>query len=105
MNFAAKLFVKPGLVIANVRSLSHIKLVLYTKEDCSLCDEAKELIEDLYPEKFLIEEIDIMKNNREAFRKYKFDIPVFYHDGKFLMKHCVDTKALDNLIANYNKES
>lgn len=102
MNFVSKLFVKSGQVMTKVRGLSQIKLVLYTKEDCSLCDEAKDLIEEMYPEKFLIEEVDITKNNREIFRKYKLDIPVFHHDGKFLMKHRVDTKALDDLIKNHN---
>lgn len=75
-----------------------IKLVLYTKEDCSLCDEAKDIIEDLYPNKFEIEEVDITKNNRELFRKFKLDIPVFYYNGEFLMMHRVDKKALEKVI-------
>ena len=78
-----------------------IKLVLYTKSNCSLCDEAKELIEDNYPNKFLIEEVDITKD-RALFRKFKLDIPVFYHDGELLMQHKADKSKLDSLIHKYN---
>lgn len=74
-----------------------IKLTLYTKKNCSLCDDAKEEIHENYPNKFLIEEVDITKN-RELFRKFKLDIPVFHFNGDFLMQHRVDRKALDNLI-------
>lgn len=82
-----------------------IKLVLYTKPDCSLCDTAKEFIEDTYPNQFVIEEVDITKNNRELFRKFKLDIPVFYHEGTFLMQHCVDRNALEKLISSDSKEN
>jgi glutaredoxin len=75
-----------------------IKLTLYTKEDCSLCEEAKEIIEESYPNKFAFEEVDITKNNRELFRKFKFEIPVFYYNGQLLMKNKVDKKALDDLL-------
>ena len=74
-----------------------IKLTLYTKDNCSLCDEAKEIIEETYPLKFEIEDVDITKN-RELFRKFKLDIPVFYYNGQFLMKHRVDHQALKSLI-------
>lgn len=77
-----------------------IKLVLYTKEKCSLCDTAKEQIEDEYPGRFVIEEVDITKNSRELFHKYKLDIPVFHYNGQFLMQHRVDTEALDKLLAD-----
>ena len=80
------------------KSYSSIKLILYTKQDCSLCDEAKEIIEETYPTKFEIKEVDITKNNRDLFRKFKLDIPVFYYNGKFLMKHRVDHDALKKLI-------
>jgi hypothetical protein len=77
-----------------------IKLTLYTKKQCQLCDEAKELIDHLYPNRFVIEEIDIVKD-RALFRKFKLDIPVFYHGSKFLMQHKVDKTALDSLIKEH----
>lgn len=74
-----------------------IRLTLYTKKNCSLCDEAKETIEDLYPNRFTFDEVDITKN-RELFRKFKLDIPVFYYNGAFLMQHRASKEALDKLI-------
>ena len=47
--------------------------------------------------------MDITKN-RDLFRKFKLDMPVFYYNGQFLMKHKVDHKALDNLIQNLNNK-
>jgi hypothetical protein len=83
------------------QSGSRIKLVLYTKKECALCDEAKELIKHLYPNRFQIEEVDIVKD-RALFRKFKLDIPVFYHDDKFLMQHKADRDALAKLIQEYD---
>jgi hypothetical protein len=82
---------------------NQIKLVLYTKKQCTLCDEAKELIEHLYPSRFLIEEVDIVKD-RSLFRKFKLDIPVFYHKEKFLMQNKVDQNALENLLKEYDNK-
>lgn len=81
----------------SIQVCSRIKLILYTKKNCSLCDEAKEIIEETYPNKFEIEDVDITKN-RDLFRKFKLDIPVFYYNGEFLMKHRVDHQALKNLL-------
>jgi len=76
---------------------------MYTKEDCSLCDDAIAIIDEHYPNQFIIEEVDITKNNKDLFRRFKFDIPVFYHNEKFLMKHRVDKDALNKLILKYEK--
>lgn len=79
-----------------------IKLTLFTKQNCSLCDEAKERIDELYPNRFVIEEVDITKD-RALFRKFKLDIPVFYHDNQFLMQHKVNQEALEELIKKFEK--
>lgn len=83
--------------LSTSNGLKKITLTLYTKKNCSLCDEAKETIEELYPNQFSIEEVDITKD-RDLFRKFKLDIPVFYHNGNFLMQHKVDNQALKLLI-------
>ena len=80
-----------------IKNENKIKLTLYTKSNCSLCDTAKEYIEENYPNKFLIEEVDITKN-QVLFRKFKLDIPVFYYNGHLLMQHRADKNILDNLI-------
>lgn len=98
--------IKTILNQSNVRYFSEykklnkkIKLVLYTKSNCSLCEKAKEELNVYYPEIFVLEEVDITKS-KELFRKFKFDIPVFYYNGNFLMQHKIDRKKLDDLINN-----
>ena len=71
-----------------------IKLQLYTKTDCPLCDEAKaslELLAAQFP--IQIEEIDITAN-LGLFTKYKELIPVLELEGEQLFVHRIHVKAL-----------
>merc|ERR1711894_150970 len=73
-------------------------LTLYTKEVCSLCDEAKETLEP-YKHRYKFEEVDIEEDGEdEWFEKYRYEIPVFHLNGKFLMKHKVNMKLLDRKL-------
>ena len=74
--------------------MDKIKLQLYTKSDCPLCDEAKESLEPLtarFP--LQIEEIDITAN-LGLFTKYKDLIPVLELEGKRLFVHRIDIRGL-----------
>ena len=90
--------------LSNTQKSQLIRLTLYTKKNCSLCDEAKETIEELYPNRFTFEEVDITKN-KELFRKFKLDIPVFYYNGAFLMQHRANKEALDKLINDLERSN
>ena len=71
-----------------------IKLQLYTKADCPLCDEAKTSLETLAAQlPIQIEEIDITAN-LGLFTKYKELIPVLELEGKRLFVHQIHPKAL-----------
>ncbi|XP_058022458.1 glutaredoxin-like protein C5orf63 homolog isoform X1 [Ahaetulla prasina] len=75
-------------------------LTLFTKHPCPLCEEAKMMLEP-YKHKFTLEEIDITLPNHSVWlEKYKYEIPVFHLNGKFLMKHRVDTQKLENHLLN-----
>ena len=65
-----------------------IQLQLYTKSDCPLCDEAKEVLERVEAKMsfIAIEEIDITQDLR-LFTKYKHLIPVLKLDGQQLFVH------------------
>lgn len=74
--------------------MDKIKLQLYTKADCPLCDEAKESLEPLAAQfPIQIEEVDIT-TNLGLFTKYKELIPVLELEGKRLFVHRIDVKAL-----------
>ena len=74
--------------------MDKIKLQLYTKADCPLCDEAKESLQSLAAQvPIQIEEIDITAN-LGLFTKYKELIPVLELEGKQLFVHRIHAKAL-----------
>ena len=74
--------------------MDKIKLQLYTKSDCPLCDEAKELLEPLAARiPIQIEEIDIT-TNLGLFTKYKELIPVLELEGEQLFVHRIHVNSL-----------
>ncbi|KAJ8304847.1 hypothetical protein KUTeg_018430 [Tegillarca granosa] len=75
------------VILSNVRTYSNTTdklptLTLYTKDDCPLCDEAKILLTPL-SHRYKLEEVDIMlPENKEWYKKYRYDIPVFHFEGR-----------------------
>ena len=58
-----------------------IRLTFYTKPNCPLCDEARDLLEDLKTEFSLtIQEVNIF-SSPALYEKYKYIIPVVAIDG------------------------
>ena len=71
-----------------------IKLQLYTKVDCPLCEKAKQSLASLAAQfPIQIEEIDIT-TNLGLFTKYKELIPVLELDGKRLFVHQIHVNSL-----------
>jgi glutaredoxin len=69
-------------------------IVIYTKPNCSLCDEALEEIEAvsrLLP--FRLEQVDIL-NDLALYEKYKHDIPVVCLNGREIFRHRVIREEL-----------
>jgi len=80
-------------------------LTLYTKYPCPLCDEAKEvLMKSSLWNQFVWQEVDIrLPENKKWFGRYRYEIPVFHLNGKFLMKHRVDLKLLEEHLSSLAK--
>uniref|UniRef100_A0A672I752 Glutaredoxin-like protein n=1 Tax=Salarias fasciatus TaxID=181472 RepID=A0A672I752_SALFA len=73
-------------------------LTLFTKDPCPLCDEAKELLEP-FKHRVSPTQVDIsLPENQQWFVRYRWDIPVFHLNGRFVMKHRVDVVLLDKLL-------
>lgn len=59
-----------------------MKVVLYSKKDCGLCEKAKQVLKEVQCEySFQIEEIDIYEDN-DLLEKYHLMIPVVEIGGK-----------------------
>lgn len=57
-----------------------MKIVVYSKENCCLCDEAKAILRELQVE---WEEVDIYKNE-QWLERYQLMIPVIEIDGEIV---------------------
>lgn len=59
-----------------------MKVVLYSKDECCLCDNAKAILRELQKEfSFQVEEVDIYKDDA-LLERYQIMIPVVEIDGK-----------------------
>lgn len=85
----------------------HPHIVLYGKPGCHLCDEARELLEDLAatPDRFMLfdlDEIDI-RRDETIFAAYRYRIPVITVDGAIVAEGIMDNGtarlALEHTLA------
>ena len=75
-----------------------VKLTLYSKKECHLCDIAKKELNDLRKElSFSITEVDIEKD-LTANEKYRNLIPVIEMDGKVIFTGRIDREKLKNAL-------
>ena len=73
-------------------------LTLYTKNPCPLCDQAKAQLNP-FRQRFRLKEVDItLDENQKWFGLYRYEIPVFYLEGKFLCKNRIDLDMLDSAL-------
>ncbi|MCH7754441.1 glutaredoxin family protein [candidate division KSB1 bacterium] len=78
-----------------------IKVEIYSKSDCHLCDEAKSVLSKVQQEiPFDFFEVDIT-SNRELFTEYKEQIPVVFICGKKAFKFRVNEKELRRKLLRF----
>ena len=78
-------------------------VVLYGKPHCSLCDDAREVVEDALDELFPDYVADItlldITSNELLYQRYRHEIPVVAVDGEELFRLKVDPSALRSQLA------
>jgi len=75
-----------------------IKVEIYSKSDCHLCDEAKSVLLKVQKEiPFDFFEVDITRNRR-LFTEYKEQIPVVFINNRKAFKYHVDERELRNRL-------
>ena len=72
------------------------KIVLYTRRECHLCDEAKAAMMRHFPD-LAIEEIDV-DTDPELIRLYGEEVPVGYLGETKVFKYHLDVKRLRRLL-------
>jgi len=59
----------------------------------------------LFVLQFVLQQVDIsLPENRLWWDRYRWDIPVFHLNGRFVMKHRVDVALLDKLLQDTEKQ-
>lgn len=76
-----------------------MRLILYGKKPCSLCDLAREVVEDVLdelpdPGAVAFEEVDIRGGEEALYLRYRHDVPVLVIDGSEAFRHRVDGERL-----------
>jgi glutaredoxin len=73
-------------------------VVLYARDGCHLCDDARAVIERVRAsERFVFEEVDI-DGDDALVRDYGFRVPVVAVDGQELFEISVDPDALRSAV-------
>lgn len=71
-----------------------IKVTFYTKAGCHLCEDARELLEDLAQEtSYVLTEIDI-RSDMAIFEMYRYRIPVIVIEQEMLLEGRIDADEL-----------
>lgn len=64
-----------------------MRVEIYSKPDCSLCDEAKKVLLALQQRvPFELVEVNV-EEDPQLFQRYRYDIPVVFIDGQKAFKH------------------
>lgn len=78
------------------------KVVIYSKPDCHLCEEAKEVIKAAgCGTRFTLEEVNI-ESDPELKRRYRYDIPVITIGGVEAFRHRVSAEEFRRAIEAAN---
>ena len=76
-------------------SKSKLKVELYTKINCPLCDEVKgHLDESRFKEIINLTLVDILAD-KNLFEKYKYEIPVLVVNGQFVARGKISPEVID----------
>lgn len=80
-------------------------VIIYSRPNCHLCDEAKRAIQDAgCPEDYTLEEINI-ESDPELLRLYRFDIPVITIDGVEAFRHRLDSQEFKRRLNDARKDT
>ena len=76
-------------------SVTGVTVRIYTKPRCSLCVEARRVLEELRTRvDFVLEVVDI-RDDRDTWERYRHAVPVVLLDGEEIARFRVDARLLE----------
>ena len=77
---------------------ANLKVVIYSRPDCHLCDEAKQIIAAAgHADEYTLEEINI-ESDPNLINRYQHDIPVITINGIETFKHRLTVDEFQSAI-------
>jgi glutaredoxin len=75
-----------------------MRVEIYSKPDCHLCDEAKRVLTEVRAHlPFELVEINI-ESDPVLYQRFRYDIPVVFVDGEKAFKHRLDRSAVERRL-------
>ena len=75
-----------------------MRVTLYSKPGCHLCEEVRSTLDELRPElAFVLEEVDITRDEA-LYARYRYEIPVVVKDGREIARGRVSDRELVMLL-------
>ncbi len=75
-----------------------MRVEIYSKPDCSLCEEAKRVLKQVQSRiPFQLIEINI-EGDSTLFEAFRYEIPVIFIDGRKAFKHRVGEEELERRL-------
>ena len=74
--------------------MADMALTIYTKPECGLCDEMKEVVASLPKELNVTLKVVDITLHPELEEKYALDIPLLFHGDRCLARHRANEKTL-----------
>jgi glutaredoxin len=79
-----------------------LKVIIYSRPGCRLCDEAKQIIAAAgHVDEYALDEINI-ESDPDLINRYQHDIPVITIDGIETFKHRLTVEQFQSAIAQYS---
>ncbi|HEY6368650.1 MAG TPA: glutaredoxin family protein [Candidatus Binatia bacterium] len=82
-----------------------VELTLYTRKDCCLCEEMKEIVRRVagsFP--LALQELDV-DSSAELQEKYGDEVPVLFINGRKAFKYRVSAKELESRLSKERQGS
>lgn len=82
------------LALSKMHAVSQPQVTMYTKAGCHLCDEARDMLDDIAVlATYDLTEIDI-RNDATLFEQYRYRIPVIMIDGTIVAEGRIEYREL-----------
>jgi glutaredoxin len=79
------------------------ELLLYTRKDCCLCEEMKQVLRQLSPRyRFIVREIDV-DASADLQEKYGGEVPVLFINGRKAFKYRATARELEKRLRSESR--